>query len=175
MGRDEVEAGFLKLLREAPEDDTTRLVYADWLEGEGERERADFLRTVCKLAAPSVHRKKAPMLRERLIKLSSASEAAWRALVARPPIERCGFELRFRCPKRWTALAPTATPDVRRCGTCDRDVHFCTSIDEVRLHGQLGDCVAFDPALRSAEAAYAYDRERPGPAYPLEIEMGEVG
>jgi uncharacterized protein (TIGR02996 family) len=35
---------------DAPEDDTPRLVYADWLEEHGEPDRAEFIRVQCKLA-----------------------------------------------------------------------------------------------------------------------------
>jgi uncharacterized protein (TIGR02996 family) len=38
------EEGFLKILTENPDDDATRLVYADWLEELGEAHRAEFLR-----------------------------------------------------------------------------------------------------------------------------------
>ena len=35
-----------------PEDDLPRLVYADWLEEQGETERAEFIRVQCELAQP---------------------------------------------------------------------------------------------------------------------------
>jgi len=43
------EAAFLAALRANPADDTTRLVYADWLEEQGEPEQAEYLRLVCTL------------------------------------------------------------------------------------------------------------------------------
>lgn len=176
IARDETEANFLATLRASPDDDVTRLVYADWLEARGEIERADFLRTVCKLAARKVNPKKAPVLAERLIRLSTSSEATWRALVSRPNIEECDIEFRFKCPKQWSSLVATDNPAVRRCGTCDRDVHFCATIEEVREHAWENHCVAFDPALRSRDARLVYARERPSPPGfdGLEIEMGEV-
>jgi uncharacterized protein (TIGR02996 family) len=45
------EAGLLKAIREAPEDDTPRLVYADWLTENGQDERAEFIRLQCRLAS----------------------------------------------------------------------------------------------------------------------------
>lgn len=171
----EVEARFLAMIRETPDDDTPRLVYADWLEGNGDHERADFLRTLCKLGRPDLHKKKAVQLQARLVKIARPSDAAWRSLVARPPVEYCPVEFRFKCPKRWTALTPTDRDDVRHCGACERDVYFCASLDEVRRHATLGDCVAFDPVFAGA-AHVAYERARPLPAgYDgLEIEIGEV-
>src|SRR5262245_58187386 len=38
------EAGFLADILEHPEDDTPRLVYADWLDDHGQPERAEFIR-----------------------------------------------------------------------------------------------------------------------------------
>jgi uncharacterized protein (TIGR02996 family) len=37
-------AGFLAAIREAPEDDAPRLVFADWLEDHGDEQRAEFIR-----------------------------------------------------------------------------------------------------------------------------------
>jgi uncharacterized protein (TIGR02996 family) len=37
-------AAFLAAIREAPEDDTSRLVFADWLEEHGDDQRAEFIR-----------------------------------------------------------------------------------------------------------------------------------
>jgi uncharacterized protein (TIGR02996 family) len=41
---------FLRAICEAPDDDTPRLVYADWLEEHGQAERAEFIRAQCALA-----------------------------------------------------------------------------------------------------------------------------
>lgn len=44
------ELAFLNVLRANPEDDTTRLVYADWLDEHGDSERAAYLRLLVELA-----------------------------------------------------------------------------------------------------------------------------
>jgi uncharacterized protein (TIGR02996 family) len=41
---------FLQAIVESPEDDTPRLVYADWLDENGQGERAEFIRVQCQLA-----------------------------------------------------------------------------------------------------------------------------
>jgi uncharacterized protein (TIGR02996 family) len=41
---------FLQAILDAPDDDTPRLVYADWLEEHAEPERAEFIRVQCRLA-----------------------------------------------------------------------------------------------------------------------------
>ena len=47
------EPAFLQAIREAPNDDAPRLIYADWLEEQGgaaRKARADFIRAQCRLA-----------------------------------------------------------------------------------------------------------------------------
>jgi uncharacterized protein (TIGR02996 family) len=43
---------FLRAIREHPDDDTPRLVYADWLDEHGDAPRAEFIRLQCRLARP---------------------------------------------------------------------------------------------------------------------------
>jgi uncharacterized protein (TIGR02996 family) len=48
VGRD--HASLLAAILEAPDDDAPRLVYADWLEEQGDADRAEFIRLQCRLA-----------------------------------------------------------------------------------------------------------------------------
>jgi len=41
---------FIRRIAEAPDDDTPRLVYADWLDEHGDPDRAEFIRVQCELA-----------------------------------------------------------------------------------------------------------------------------
>ena len=50
--REDESRGFIEAIRDAPEDDTHRLVYADWLEDHGDSDRAEFIRVQCELARP---------------------------------------------------------------------------------------------------------------------------
>jgi uncharacterized protein (TIGR02996 family) len=43
-------APFLQAIRETPDDDAPRLVYADWLDDHGDEARAEFIRLQCRLA-----------------------------------------------------------------------------------------------------------------------------
>jgi uncharacterized protein (TIGR02996 family) len=45
-------AAFIEAILAAPADDTPRLVYADWLEENGEPLRAEFIRVQCEVAGP---------------------------------------------------------------------------------------------------------------------------
>lgn len=43
------EEAFIQAIRETPDDDTPRLIYADWLEEHGQADRAEFIRVQCQL------------------------------------------------------------------------------------------------------------------------------
>ena len=45
-----MHAAFLADILAHPDDDTPRLIYADWLDGHGEPERAEFIRVQCAIA-----------------------------------------------------------------------------------------------------------------------------
>jgi uncharacterized protein (TIGR02996 family) len=92
---------FLQAMIAAPEDDTPRLVYADWLEehgqGEADRDRAEFIRAQCELARlrydspESASRYQA--LQRREVELRVRHEKAWAAELNLPPNRstRCWF------------------------------------------------------------------------------------
>ncbi len=55
---------FLRAVFDAPDDDTPRLVYADFLQENGEEERAEFIRVQCELAVKRGHTEYADRIRE---------------------------------------------------------------------------------------------------------------
>ena len=44
-------AAFIRAIIAAPDDDTVRLAFADWLDDRGETERAEFIRLQCHIAS----------------------------------------------------------------------------------------------------------------------------
>ena len=78
-------APFLAAIREAPEDDAPRLIYADWLDEHGEPERAEFIRVQCKL-----ERRKTKVLRQREAELFAAHHDKFAGPLAAP-----GLQFRF--------------------------------------------------------------------------------
>jgi len=44
------QIGFFRDILANPEDDTPRLIYADWLDDQGDEARAEFIRLQCELA-----------------------------------------------------------------------------------------------------------------------------
>lgn len=112
------EEGFFRTILDNPDDDTPRLVYADWLEDHGETERAEFIRVQCELASLSRDCPGDPTLEAREAALQTGYEQAleylkdifpdhlitWQFNRGIPSIGLDGRE--FRC------LAATACPQV---------------------------------------------------------------
>jgi uncharacterized protein (TIGR02996 family) len=131
---DPTEAALIAALRAQPDDGAARQVYADWLETHGDRDRAEFVRTDSAVAG----------------------DPDWRALVARPVVDRC-LKLSFECPKRWDSLSPTAIDSVRHCADCAKPVFLVRSVSEARRRGTRNQCIAIDAALARGETLSAYD------------------
>ncbi len=87
---------FLQAIRERPEDDTSRLIYADWLDDNGDPARAELIRVQCEKAhLPRWHpRRDLLAWRERV--LLAKHEHAWRAELPKiEGVERGAFERGF--------------------------------------------------------------------------------
>jgi uncharacterized protein (TIGR02996 family) len=66
-----------------PDDDGPRLIYADWLVGKGEDDRAEFIRIQCALKSPQTPRDTLEELRRREAALQSAHGRAWKSELPR--------------------------------------------------------------------------------------------
>jgi RNA polymerase sigma factor (sigma-70 family) len=129
----EIEAG----------DDASLLVYADWLERQGDPARAELLRLQHALDSASPDAPGFERATDRLRELAAHVDLGWRSRIASCPIEGCA-KPDASCPKRWSALPRTDREGVRRCGACDRGVYYCGSVFEARAHVAHGAGVAID-------------------------------
>jgi len=139
LSPDPTEQGFLVTLRVNPSDEETRMVYADWLEGNGFNAKAQLLR-----------------LREHLDTYmhKNASDLDWRVVAVRTPIERC---IQNKCPGYWDALVPIAAGDfARTCQVCRREVRYCGELAEVSAAGWENMPVVFDAGLDRVAAHATY-------------------
>lgn len=154
------EGSFLSVIRQAPADDTARLVYADWLDEQDDPlapAKAHFLRLTARLLEPnrSPHWRKAR--RKELQPLAAALPTEWLAVVSRLKVEQCGGkraiareqrEVRelfdFVCDRRWDEMVTTGDDAVRFCERCRENVHYCDTIMAAREHARHGHCVAVD-------------------------------
>lgn len=154
---------FLAKLLETPTDDTSRLVYADWLDEQGDpvsSAKAEFLRLTVQLVSCTVRKARKKALRKQLQQRAASLDTAWLGVVSRLPIENCqrkrtqaeGTRSRllrdrrfdYLCPRRWEELQPAADHTVRFCHDCHQMVHYCDTITEARRHAWNGHCIAVD-------------------------------
>jgi uncharacterized protein (TIGR02996 family) len=68
---------FLRAIIANPDDDTPRLVYADWLDEYGDPARAEFIRVQCELARTEEDDPRRPGLEDREHELLTALERVW--------------------------------------------------------------------------------------------------
>ena len=141
-GRDPVETQLLAAI--ASRDEASRLVYADWLEQRGETPRAEFLRVQQELVTIAPEHPRFRERSQRLRELANSVDVRWRYAVARPAIEKCDVKFDFQCPKEWGSLARTDQPNVRFCGSCQKHVHYATTIDAAQSLAMRGECVVVD-------------------------------
>lgn len=76
------EWALLEAIRDEPESDDPRLIYADWLEENGKSERAEFVRLQCQLAGYAVGSPQAEPLRLREQELLREYRSSWLGMLA---------------------------------------------------------------------------------------------
>jgi cyclopropane-fatty-acyl-phospholipid synthase len=97
-----VDAAFLHAIGANPDDNTNRLVYADWLD-EHDDPRGTFLRVECELAAiPPEARSRRLLVLAELLRLGRECARGWAQLVSRVPIPPVSCELLLKPNPQWT-------------------------------------------------------------------------
>jgi uncharacterized protein (TIGR02996 family) len=137
---------FLRVILEAPHDPGPRLVYADWLEEQGDTDslnQAEFLRAECQLDTLTSGDRRRTKLLASLRRLREVIRAEWWRMLDWAPVENC-VTFAYRCPKRWDLLQLTDDPSVRYCDACSQGVYYCRTPGEARQQAELGRCVAVD-------------------------------
>jgi uncharacterized protein (TIGR02996 family) len=148
---------FVRHIRETPDDDGLRLIYADWLE-ERNDPRAAFLRVEAELAALPKDDERRTALQARLREMAPTIDPDWLAALDRTRVENCRhfdsesrdetradvveLSFEFKCPRRWEELRTTENSTVRFCETCQQNVYYCATMSEARLHAMNRHCVA---------------------------------
>lgn len=144
---DEQEERLLAAVLDAPDDDESRAVYADWLL-DHDPDRAAYLQLTLRGKLEAAER--VTLLKRLLPKLPSP----WLALVERVALHGCPVPvdpseaLEFECPERWESLTQTANPHVRHCTKCSTKVYFCSTQQEVDRRAMRNQCIAFQPSLK---------------------------
>ncbi len=91
---------FLQAIRQAPGDDTPRLIYADWLEEHGQADRAEFIRLQCRIARLPDLSLEMPRLMERVEDLLRSHWEEWVG-----PLRELVGPWRDRYGERWLGEA----------------------------------------------------------------------
>ena len=68
---------FIDAIRISPDDDSPRLVFADWLDEHGESARAEFIRVQCELAPMPTFERRYEELHVRQLELLARHETEW--------------------------------------------------------------------------------------------------
>jgi uncharacterized protein (TIGR02996 family) len=71
------ETAFLRTILASPEDDAPRLVYADWLDENGDPDRAEFIRLQVRLARTDLHDPEWPRLKAVVSQIEQAHHVSW--------------------------------------------------------------------------------------------------
>jgi uncharacterized protein (TIGR02996 family) len=174
---DTAETELLVAMREEPESGEAREVYADWLDVKGRCSEAEFVRLQWlskqrKVLDPEAfssewmsHQTRAVQLRLR--DLAQLSDPERRALVSRPTV-LCSS---VTCERRWDALPTDPESDlVRACKACNKDVEFCSTIEQLAAAGRRRRPAAVDPIVvpEIAHEAWHYpNRDFDEPTNPL--------
>jgi uncharacterized protein (TIGR02996 family) len=137
---------FLAAIAMNPADEAVRLVFADWLEEDGDW-RSEFVRLDCTLRALPPDQSRPPDLQSRWLDLRSRLSPSWLAILGRSEIGNCENHFLFKCPERWDNLAPTKEAAVRLCQTCKERVYYCRTFEEAREQIRKGHFVAIDEGV----------------------------
>ncbi len=146
------ERKFLKEVEDDLNDDSARLVYADWLEERGDP-RGEYLRLEYELGSGNGTNHELNAAANRMKHLKRLISPDWLALVSRATIEGCAGNClgTRKCVNHWRELQKTDQPTIRVCHDCGHAVHFCTDLRSARwLAGRQGSRVAVESTLERA-------------------------
>jgi uncharacterized protein (TIGR02996 family) len=130
-----IEYEFLRAIRAAPESDGPRLVFADWLDENGDADRAEFVRVQCALARLPADDPRRGELADRETGLRDAHGRAWAG-----PVRGLVEEYEFR-----RGFVEAVTLDARAFLSSADELFRLAPVRRVRLSGVqrvLGELVA---------------------------------
>jgi uncharacterized protein (TIGR02996 family) len=134
MTRDEA---FLADIREHPKDDGPRLVYSDWLEDNGDPERAEFIRLQCRLAPMDWRDPGYKEMEKRAETLEWKNRERW--LAGCPKEVLTGSRRRLTFHRGFVEQAGISLDDFHRYGAILLDLF---PIQNLHLQGKMGKAEA---------------------------------
>ena len=141
------DKGFIRAILDDPDELTTWLIYADWLD-EHNDPRAEFLRLSVERKQADGNKRNRRRIRRRLAELRATLDPNWVLVFDAARLANCrGSGWRFICPLTWDQLSPTDEPDIRICHTCKSPVFYCHSVEEANQFASSGQCVAISSRI----------------------------
>jgi hypothetical protein len=58
-------------------------------------------------------------------------------------IKKGSCKLTFECTKKWSELTGTSHEGIRHCSSCDENVHWCDTQEDIDHAKKKGWCVAY--------------------------------
>jgi uncharacterized protein (TIGR02996 family) len=107
------EAAFLAQLTDEPDDDVTLLVYADWLEDDGQHTKADFIRAQEKSRRLTNSRAGVRRTAREVVALGSRLPQSWLEIVSRPRLMKSNW-----AGVAWVGGLPRRNWDYREINWC---------------------------------------------------------
>jgi uncharacterized protein (TIGR02996 family) len=145
------DRAFIRAILDNPEELTTWLVYADWLDDRGDP-RSEFLRLSVERKRSGQNGDDVEELETRLAVLRAALDPNWILAFDSARLANCrGSDWGYACPLKWDQLSPTDEPDIRICHSCKSPVFYCHTADEARQFSSCGQCVALSTRVPSEE------------------------
>jgi uncharacterized protein (TIGR02996 family) len=140
------DAAFIRAIREYPDDETTRLVYTDWLDDRSDP-RAEYLRAEAAWVALQSSDEQYRPLYRRVSQLAAALDEDWFAEVSRighlvrcvwEPVSR-GFQHTPEQGRAWgDTIGPLRTAFAETFGAAEVEHRFCAPADFSAFHATAG-------------------------------------
>jgi uncharacterized protein (TIGR02996 family) len=128
-------AAFLAAIAASPDDDLPRLVYADWLDENGDADRAEFIRIQCELERCTPDEDRRQQLKKRQTALLKSHSEVWTTDLRTAGLGELAFAYRRGFPHSATLAAPrfahVAEPLFRLAPTV-RAVHLLHGTGQVQ-------------------------------------------
>jgi uncharacterized protein (TIGR02996 family) len=137
------DKAFIRAILDHPDELTTWLAYADWLDDRGDP-RSEFLRLTAERRTSSDDARSAT-IDARIDVLREELDPNWILVFETAPLANCRPDayVSALCPgNSWDRLAPTDAPDIRICRGCHSPVFFALTAKEATDFVSCGQVVA---------------------------------
>jgi uncharacterized protein (TIGR02996 family) len=151
------DKAFIRAILDHPDELTTWLVYADWLEDRGDP-RAEFLRLTAERRQLPPTAPRVTGIEAHLGVLRETLDSRWLLVFEAARLVNCRrASIEGTCPwNTWDRLSSTDDPDIRICHQCSKPVFACATAGEARDFVSCGQIVALSPRIPPEELPDRY-------------------